>query len=429
MLPPDKRPYIIYRPSPGWGFWSNFSVILQGLDDADRMGLLPVVDMENHPTRYNEDTDELGTRNAWEYYFEQPAGLSLSDALSLSPLDNQGSVSGPYPTDPDAVYPPALLARARELIGRYIRVKPDILAKADALLLPGVHADVLGVHVRGTDMRTGHLPEHPIPPTAPTFLDQAAALDRDLHFKTVFLACDEHETVEIFREHFSSRLLLCPVHRTSSSGIFASDYQWLFDQQRHHHRYLLGLEVLLDALLLARCGHLLCGLSNVSKAAVCFSDASQVTHVIPPLWCSPPLQGPSIGRAFLAALPPSPRPASQLILQSHILELQQILEITENARAEAYSELEALKQRQLTDQNAISNDVNALRQELKAAQKELVRVKKELQESTSAVKQLQERILHLVNGWTRLGWRLMPWTKPSWRHKPTTTKSESKSGV
>lgn len=429
MLSPKGRPYIIYRPPPGWGFWSNFTVILQGLDEADRQGMLPVVDMENHPTRYNEDSDELGTRNAWEYYFEQPAGLSLSEALALDPLDNQGSVDGPFTTDPDAVFPAPLLSRARDLIDRYIRVKPEILAKADAILQPIVQSDVLGVHVRGTDMRTGLLPEHPIPPTASTFLDQAAALDREFHFRTVFLACDEHETVEIFRGHFGSRLLVNPGHRTSASGSYPSDYHWLFAHQRHHHRYLLGLEVLLDALLLSRCGHLLCGLSNVSKSAVCFSDASQIAHVIPPLWCAPPLRGPSIGRSFLATMPSAPRPLSPLILQSHILELQQLLEITENARADVVSELESLKRRQIADQDAIAGNANSSLQALKEARKELARVKKELHESTSAVKQLQGRILQLLNGWTRLGWKLMPWTKPSWRHKPTIVQSENKTSI
>lgn len=410
--------------------------MLQGIDDADRQGHLPVVDMERHPTRYNEDGDELGTKNAWEYYFEQPAGQSLAEALTLDPLDNQGSEEGGLVVFKSAVYPQEMIDRGRELVRKYIRVKPHILAEADALIPSGVHSHVLGIHVRGTDQRAGSSPDHPVGQAAAVYLEQAVALDRDHGFHQVFLACDETETLDLFRDHFGPRLVTTLAHRTSGSaaadGTYPDNYEWLFAPRRNHHCYLLGLEVLLDVLLLARCGHLLCGRSNVGKAARWFSDERQVVHMVPPLWCAPPHRGQSVGRSTLEASPPFPRPISATALEIQVKELQRLLEMTENSRAATYAEMDVLNERlvvALTDLKTTHDKWVDARQEAKAAKKAAAALAKEAKQAASAVKQLQERILQLINGWTRLGWRLMPWTKPSWRHKPTTPSIKDPSEV
>lgn len=392
MSPGSKQPYIIYRNPPGWGFWSNFTIVLQALDYADLNDFAPVVDMERHITRYNEDDDSaLGTKNAWEYYFEQPAGLSVAEALRLdpNPPDNQSRDFGRFIHVQNIEPPSDVLARARQLVARYVRIKPNVLAEADSILQPGVHSDILGIHVRGTDMRKANATGHVVPATDDAYLEQALALDRKHSFSRIFLACDEIETVSLFTEHFGERLMTSKAHRTSAAAPVSLDYQWLFRPQRQLHRYLLGLEVLVDTLLLARCGHLLCGISNVSHCAMYFSNERQTIHPVPPVWIRAKHKEPSWAHSFLDIWPKPYVPLSPAVLRGHAQQLQRLLEETVNSRTEAQQLVNDLQRK-----NESGEDI------------------------PTHVGLLKSRIDHLVNRWTWLGWRLMPWTKPSWRHHP-----------
>lgn len=428
MASSSQRPYIIYRPPPGWGFWSNFSCVLQGLDHADRHGLVPVIDMERHPTRYNEDEPVDGVTNAWEYYFHQPSSLALAEALDRQPLDNAGDVTGPFSGNYHVVVPPPeVLARGRELVRKYVRLKPDILAKLDAVTPENISKDMLGVHVRGTDMRKKRPPYHPIPSTPETYLEQAKLLDQDFGYSRVFLACDEQETLTLFHEHFGDRLLTLPAHRSTMDQLDDPvdwDYKWLFDGKRHHHRYLLGLEVLLDALLLSRCGHLACGASNVSQAAMYFAAESQIVHPITPLWMCPSVDEVSVGKAYMADAPSLSRTPSAAVLRGQIKELHELLEYAENGRAEAQQNNPEVRHH-IEAVASINRESIQLREEIAKLQREksqllakLEKLQGRLQVQAETIKMLKSRISILINRWTRLGWGLMPWSKPSWRKQP-----------
>jgi len=343
-MPQDqRRPFIIYREPPGWGFWSNFAVVLQGLDEADQRHLAPVVDMERYATRYNETEPVNGTMNAWEYYFEQPTALTLAEARTQDPLDSGGVVKeGPFTTAFAQIAPaPATLARGRELIQKYVRIKPGIERHLDSLLTRETGAHCAGVHVRGTDQRHGHFPDHPVSAVPEAYLEQVVMLDKEQSFNRIFLATDEQETVSLFTREFGARLLTIPAHRTSSSvaeANFRQDYTWLFSaSDRCRHRYHLGLEVLVDALLLSRCRHLVCGASNVSHAAMYFATEAQRVHPVPPLWLFPDARRPSRGRTYLASLPPPTYQPTTAVLERNLREFQSMVECLENERAQLQS--------------------------------------------------------------------------------------------
>lgn len=421
MTSSSPRPYIIYRPPPGYGFWSNFSCVLHGLDYADRSGLVPVIDMERNPTLYNEDEPVNGVMNAWEYYFHQPGSLSLGEALTQDPLDNGGLIAGRFTTESPPVIPPLdLLARGRGLVKKYIRLKPDIRDRVDAIIPLGAGGDMLGVHVRGTDMRKHRPPLHPAPNTAETYLEQAILLDQEFSYRKIFLACDELETVALFRSQFRERLLTIPAHRTAMAHIDMpreAGFKWLFERDRDRHRYLLGLEVLLDALLLSRCGHLACGASNVSRGAMYFAPESQVVHSVPPLWLCPKDEGPSVGRSYLVGVPPLARQASALTLQGQMNELYDLLEHTEKCRIDAFLNWAATNTA-LAEANEKLLRLQNVHQEKALLLKKIEALRQQVNDQKAIIEMLKSRISTLINRWTRFGWNLMPWKRPSWRKQP-----------
>ena len=65
----DKVFYVIKR-SPGTGFFSNVLFVINHLMIAKKNNYIPIVDMENFPTIYNEINEIFKIKNSWEYYFE-----------------------------------------------------------------------------------------------------------------------------------------------------------------------------------------------------------------------------------------------------------------------------------------------------------------------------------------------------------------------
>ena len=65
---PNKRFYVIQR-FIGGGMFSNLNYIIHHLKLALDLNCIPIIDMENFPTKYNEKYKINNTKNAWEYYF------------------------------------------------------------------------------------------------------------------------------------------------------------------------------------------------------------------------------------------------------------------------------------------------------------------------------------------------------------------------
>ena len=69
-LNPDKTFYIIKRTSHA-GIFSYLSFVLNHLIISKENNFIPIVDMENYVSPYNEINPINGTTNSWEYYFEK----------------------------------------------------------------------------------------------------------------------------------------------------------------------------------------------------------------------------------------------------------------------------------------------------------------------------------------------------------------------
>ena len=66
-----KKFFYVIRRSPGAGLFSNFIYVLNHLVISEQNGFIPIIDMENFTTIYNEKEKIDNTFNAWEYYFEK----------------------------------------------------------------------------------------------------------------------------------------------------------------------------------------------------------------------------------------------------------------------------------------------------------------------------------------------------------------------
>ena len=74
----DKIFYVIKR-SPGTGLFSNVTFVLNHLKICKNNNFIPVIDMDNFKTIYNENKKIKNTNNAWEYYFEKLNDFTLEE--------------------------------------------------------------------------------------------------------------------------------------------------------------------------------------------------------------------------------------------------------------------------------------------------------------------------------------------------------------
>lgn len=261
--------YFIDMEESHSGFFAEHNRLLSMLYFADYYHLRPVVRYHSGYC-YAEDHPVNGTMNPFEYYFEQPAGISLDDLNEYSCVikcrKENSYITRPLNTKQDSYdKSERYLHEMGRITGKYIRLNEIVRNRIDAdIAALGLTAceRTLAVHVRGTDFKQ-HFNGHPVIVTVEEYLKEAVRLCRDKAYDKVFLATDDSDAVASFEQEFGERLLY---YRdvTRSNG---NDTVMNSTSTRKNHHYLLGLEVLRDVHTMARCQGLLAGRSQVSYGA------------------------------------------------------------------------------------------------------------------------------------------------------------------
>ena len=216
------------------GFFAYVLFVVNQLIYAEEHGLTPFVFFGKctvhdtraaHPWRgaanlfYAPARDE--PNNMWEYYFEPVSSVRLDDARlaqrscqlrsrEMWYLHHNSSASvfayayGIHASKAarfDGEWFDANRRRAHAVIARHVRVLPHISAQVDAFWRRLPRGPVIGLHVRGTDKKTGGPIVRPAAyvPYVEAFLKLRPAA-------SVFLATDSAPFIDVLRERFGARL-------------------------------------------------------------------------------------------------------------------------------------------------------------------------------------------------------------------------------
>ena len=269
----DKNPhltfYVIRRLPPGAGLFSNVWHVISHLKKVRDNGWVPVVDMERYATFYNEPVTIHRTVNAWEYYFNQPSGYSLSDAYKSSNV----VLSGLRPLAPDMD-----LAFCSDFSGNldsvseFIRATITLAPEAEKHLshahhkLFGEGCSVLGVSSRGSDYVALKPRGHPRQPDVRYLISKTRELMPAWKPDKIFLTTEERCVVDAFEGAFPGMVV-------TTDRLFIASYDGKtlvpqMDTVRENGKYLLGLEYLTDIYLLSRCDHFLGALTSGTSFAL-----------------------------------------------------------------------------------------------------------------------------------------------------------------
>lgn len=250
---PDKIFYVIWRDNMGSGFFSNVSHVLCHLKIADIAGMIPVVDFKNFKTLYNENMVVHNTDNAWEYYFKPVSPFNLDEVYKSK---NVFFCSGAYPASMGLN-----ITQINGLFEEIYMKKVFLQNNVEDLLkryLEKFNGRVLGIHFRGQEQKIA--PRHSFPPTEMQMIKYTDEIMDKYNIEKIFVVTEEQGYLDLFIKRYGGKILYTDSYRTYEVNAYNLN-------PREKHRYLLGLNVLIDAYLLSSCDGILCGDSNVSEFA------------------------------------------------------------------------------------------------------------------------------------------------------------------
>ena len=263
----DKIFYLIKR-SPGTGLFSNVSFVLNHLIIAKKFGFIPIVDMKNYITIYNEDKPIKNNLNAWEYYFRNLSQYSLDEVYKSNKV---------IITD-DKFYNTFKYNLSEDLELRNLFTKEIFLNNKHSKLINFIKKKyfkkkTLGVHFRGTSYKSS--PGHPLPATKKQMVNLVNQIINKHQIDMIFLSTEERQYLQLFKKVYGKKVFyLKSSYRSNKNDAFEV-------YPRNNHRYKLGREIVIDTYLLSETDHFIYVNSNVSEAALALnSNKNQKTYEI-----------------------------------------------------------------------------------------------------------------------------------------------------
>ena len=237
---PDKVFYVIRR-SPGAGLFSNVSVVVNHLKYINNLNFIPVVDMKNFPTWYNENYKINNTFNAWNYYFVPLSKYSLDEVYSSKRVlisENEFSDNFNYN-----------ISTSEELIdifNKNIFIINKFKKCVDLFIKKNFfNKKVLGVHFRGTSYKQGW--GQPLAASIDQIINKIDYCLDKKNFNKIFLVTEEEKYLRILKKRYKD--ILC--YYQSSFRSYKDDAFKIYP--RKLHRYKLGRSILVEAYTLAKC--------------------------------------------------------------------------------------------------------------------------------------------------------------------------------
>ena len=251
----NKIFYVIQRINGG-GMFSNLNFVIHHLKISEELGCIPIIDMKNFPTKYNEKTIVNNQLNAWDYYFKPINKYKLSDVYkSKFVIISDNKTNGQKEFDAFK----NLGQKHYNIYKKKIKFKSYIINKVNLFLEKNFkNQKVLGVHFRGTDMKTQE--RHPFPATTYQIINLINYEIKKNNYSKIFLVTEESKYLKILKKIYKDKLCYANSFRTNKNNIFEQN-------SRKNHRFKIGEENIIDMLILSKTNKIICTNSHLPDAS------------------------------------------------------------------------------------------------------------------------------------------------------------------
>lgn len=231
---------ILYREDPCVGIFSCMDSFVKQCIYAEKKGYIPIIDMQNFKNSIMP-FKEVGKKNAWELFFEQPfGGYNLKDV--------QKAKNKRYITRNEIAECININYSIKDFT-KYIRLIPNINEfveyKFNEISNKGSEK-VLGILARGTDY---FLPVHGYHVIdTREFIDYCEHIFRNYGYTKVFLATEDSGILQDFQRRFEKELKYLEDDRTilQKENMFVSE-QWKadkIDMEEKTRKYIAAIYIL-----------------------------------------------------------------------------------------------------------------------------------------------------------------------------------------
>ena len=260
----DKEVYYIKIDNEVAGFFAILRETLDYCCYADEQGFLPYI-IYSKRTLYSENGFFLGTKNPFEYYYEQPL-LSMSDSifsglnLVKSRLIHLEKIEMKYNLKPFSyIVEDKYFEKMADIYRKYMHLNVMTYKKIEINIEKIIRGKrTLGVHIRGTDFYK-EFNNHPVPVTVDEYIQVINEEAEREQYGQVFVATDDVRCLKKLKQILNIPLVFYK-NTMRASGNKSVAYE---RSERKNNNYLLGYEVLKDAYTLAACDGFIGCLSQV----------------------------------------------------------------------------------------------------------------------------------------------------------------------
>lgn len=263
---PDKMFFVIWRECLGAGMFSNINHVLVFLFLLENTPFIPVVDFKNFKTLYNEDQLINETENSWEYYFKQVSDYSLDEIYQSKNVffcDGKFPEGRFLPKFEDKYY----YKKMKELFNPQDYIQ-ELVKKFDKEF---ENNRVLGVHFRGQAMNISR--NHGYGPTIEQMFKNTDEIIEKFNIDKIFVSTEDQGYLEAYIKRYGNKVFYADTYRTKYKNAYNI-------RPRENHMYLMGLEVLIDTILIMKCNGMLYGNSSITNAIKGMDEKFEFTYQI-----------------------------------------------------------------------------------------------------------------------------------------------------
>ena len=248
----------------GVGFAGNIMIVLNALTHISSEDEL-YVDMETNSCCCTEINSELfGTKNCWEYYFEQ----TLNENIEQN-LDSLLSANIDY-EDRNFFMNPEKFIDLKKKFYKNFNLKKNASQSIESFYTENIKGKrTLGVQIRLTDMINYHNVSN---------LEEYIRKIKNIlcefpEIEQIFLSTDDLEVIDVVKKEICVPIVYYKdMFRASKNDPHLNPYD-RYNNQRENHKYLVGLECCQEIFTLAKCDYMLkADISSISIVACILSE-------------------------------------------------------------------------------------------------------------------------------------------------------------
>lgn len=259
---------------------TQYYYCLQKLSYAVENGWVPIVDWENYGKMpHSEEFPVHGTKNAWEYYWNQPSEYTLEEVYQSKNVILSTRNIGQFGYIPNCAMTPPFAKYAEDLARRcpnYASLVPfnqptqDYIDKALNLFPKGKR--ILGVVVRGASYGRNETPyrSHPVQVGMKELIHKVTYFYKEWEMDYIFFVNEMQELVDTMKEAFGDKLIVLPRLRDHidrpADGITENPLYY------PGNRYQTNLDYVTEIALLSKCTSLIGSMSSGTRSAIIWNS-------------------------------------------------------------------------------------------------------------------------------------------------------------